>query len=499
MPVRRARDLDWQQLHAAVIARVALIAVGAIACGDVLPPTVTAVTVTPSSTNLIAGETVQLDAETRVEGDVLVDDRVIEWTTSDATVASVSSTGLVSALAPGVAVTITATSEGQSAGAEIVVTGPPVTMQIVNAPRWPMIIGAKAPLVADLRDANGTEVVGPTVTWTSTNALAAPVSAKGEVTAKLADETATIHATYGELASEATVTTVPGIVTGIKDIHNFIRTCPDADPVFAQIKSDFVLRENAVVLTKPLACGTTYAMTPTAQMTDELIAYQVLRIAYYMSEGTEGKLPWTQLSLYAWMKSAIGGINFKTEPGQLYCCDLIEGKRYFSMSRLDDFNRGQKRDWPGLALSFDFFLHEIRHTDGPGHTTGCPAFPNASGPAGCDATYDLAYLGSYGMQYWLNSRWASSFPVSSAVSVAFSAAQAESESAANRRILVFMQGTETARAQIGSRRWIYVEMRQNIPLTRFAFGLALSGHEQAHGRCLRLRPPRLRFRWHRTR
>jgi hypothetical protein len=125
-----------------------------------------------------------------------------------------------------------------------------------------------------------------------------------------------------------------------------------------------------------------------------------------MSAGTEGRLPWTTRSLYDWMKTAIAGINFKTAPGQLYCCDVIEGRHYFSMSRLDDFNRNGKRDWTGLSSSLDFFLHEIRHTDGPGHTNGCPAFPDPMGPFGCDATYDLAYLGSYGVQHWLHAGWA---------------------------------------------------------------------------------------------
>lgn len=386
-----------------------VVALGAMACGDVLPPSVSAVTVAPTTANLITGETIQLGAEARIDANTVVDDRVIEWTSDNPTVASVSSTGVVTAVAPGAAVTITATSEGASASAMIVVTGPVVSMEIIDVPRWPMIIRAKAPLVADLRDANGAAVLGRTVTWTSTEPTVAAVSTTGEVTAKLLGPPATIRATYAALFDEATITTAPGIVTGIDDIHAFIDRCPDSDPAFSTIKSDFVLRENGVVLTTPLACGATYTTTPVPQVSDELIAYQVLRIARYMSDGTAGHLPWTQHSLYDWMKGAFGGINFKTEPGQLYCCDLIEGKRYFSMSRHDEFNRGQKRDWPGLASSLDFFLHEIRHTDGPGHTTGCPAFPGSTGPAGCDATYDLSYLGSYGVQYWLNSNWASSF------------------------------------------------------------------------------------------
>ncbi|MGE5731533.1 MAG: hypothetical protein ACM37U_06330, partial [Gemmatimonas sp.] len=130
--------------------------------------------------------------------------------------------------------------------------------------------------------------------------------------------------------------------------------------------------------------------------------------AFYMSQGTEGKLPWTTKSLYAWMASDIAGVNLKTAPGQLYCCDIINGKRYFSTSRQDATQRDVKRTWIGISGSVNFYAHEIRHADAgaPGHTTGCPAFPLPTDPAGCDATYDLANLGSYGVQYWLESHWA---------------------------------------------------------------------------------------------
>lgn len=411
MHVRDRRHLDRYQLHTplSVRARLGLAAIIALgACGDVMPRPVASVTVTPPQAYLIVGETAQLVAETRVDEATVVDDRELVWSVDDPASATVSPSGLVTALAPDAALTITASSEGKTATANIVITGPVESIAIAGAPTSPMIIGAIAPLTAELRDASGALVLGRTVSWTSNQPAVATVSASGRVTARDVGGPVTIGAAYGSLTADAQVTTASGIVTGIADIHRLIATCPTDDPAFATVKADFELRQNGVVLTTPLTC-TSYATAPTSVLTDELIAYQVLRIAFHMSEGTTGKLPWTSRSLYDWMKSAIAGINFKTEPGQLYCCDLIDGKRYFSMSRLDDFNRDQKRDWPGLASSLDFFLHEIRHTDGPGHTTGCPAFPNATGPAGCDATYDVTNLGSYGLQYWLNSNWATSF------------------------------------------------------------------------------------------
>lgn len=417
MYVRDRWCLDRHQLHATLSfgvigprpMLVMMVALGAVTCGDVLPPAVIAVTVTPPTAALIAGETVQLAAETWIDPTMVVDDRELIWSVSDPAIAAISATGLVTAVAPGPPVTITARSEGQTGTAMVVVTGPVASIAIGGAPRWPMIVRASARLTAELRDASGTAVVGRTIRWSSSDPAVAAVSETGVVTAQALGGPATITAAYGDHVAETRVTTALGIITGITSIHSFIQTCPPSDPAFDAIKADFELRENGVVLTRPLTCGSTYSTTPIIELSDELIAYQVLRIAYHMSEGTAGKLPWTSRPLYDWMKSAIAGINFKTEPGQLYCCDLIDGKRYFSMSRLDDFNREQKRDWPGLASSLDFFLHEIRHTDGPAHTTGCPAFPTPTGPAGCDATYDLSYLGSYGVQYWLNAHWATSF------------------------------------------------------------------------------------------
>ena len=201
----------------------------------------------------------------------------------------------------------------------------------------------------------------------------------------------------------------PSVVnTGILDIRNFLERCPTNDIVYHQIRQDFELRLDDQVITSTITCTEPFSTLPISQLTNELIALQIFRTAYYMDIGTEGKLPWTQKSLYAWMKTNVSGVNFKTAPGQLYCCDRIDGKLYFSTSLQDDWQREFKRTWPGIASSLAFYAHEIRHADNdaPRHTTGCVAFPLPTDPPGCDATYDLNNLGSYGVQYWLQSNWA---------------------------------------------------------------------------------------------
>lgn len=200
----------------------------------------------------------------------------------------------------------------------------------------------------------------------------------------------------------------PFIQTGIGDIRNFLEQCPTTDPAYAHITHDFALYLEGSPDTTPITCTEPISSLPIDQLTDELIALQVMRTAYYMGMGTAGYLPWTPKGLYAWMTGNVAGVNFKMAAGQLYCCDSINGRLYISDSLLDASTRNDNRTWIGISDTLNYFAHEIRHADpgSPGHTNGCPAFPLPTDPLGCDFTYDLQNLGAYGVQYWLESKWA---------------------------------------------------------------------------------------------
>jgi len=201
------------------------------------------------------------------------------------------------------------------------------------------------------------------------------------------------------------------VATGITNIQDFLTKCPQNDPAYNQIRQDFELRANGVLISYPIPCTEPITAIPIAQYTDELIALQTLRIAYYMGMGTAGKLPWTSKDLYSWMKGNVSGINLKTTPGLYYCCDVINGKKYISFSRKDDLYRDFTRDWTGFAGYLSLYAHETRHADpnDPGHTTGCPPFPLPTDTKGCDAAYDLNNLGGYGVDHWLNANFASGY------------------------------------------------------------------------------------------
>ncbi len=119
-----------QQVFSQISAVVAL--VGLTACGDsgsgiritgANPGAVAGVIVSPSSASITVGLTVQM-AATLVDGQGNEVSGDVSWTSSDPTVASVDSGGLVTGLVAG-AETITATSNTISGGAIVTVVNPP--------------------------------------------------------------------------------------------------------------------------------------------------------------------------------------------------------------------------------------------------------------------------------------------------------------------------------------------------------------------------------------
>jgi len=87
---------------------------------------VASVTVSPASSNVTAGQTVQLTATLNDGAGKVVTNRPITWASSNSAMATVSGSGLVSAVRAG-SPTITATSDGVPGTAAVTVTTPTVT------------------------------------------------------------------------------------------------------------------------------------------------------------------------------------------------------------------------------------------------------------------------------------------------------------------------------------------------------------------------------------
>ena len=84
-------------------------------------------------------------------------------------------------------------------------------------------LGATVQLSAEVRDQNGQVMTGATVTWASSAAAVATVSASGLVTA-VADGSATITATAGSASGSATVTVAQEVsaVAVVPDTATFV-------------------------------------------------------------------------------------------------------------------------------------------------------------------------------------------------------------------------------------------------------------------------------------
>lgn len=114
-----------------------------------LPPTVATVTVTAAnSTPLVPGATVQMFAQALTAAGADVPGAAISWSSAAAGTATVSATGLVTAVAPGTA-TITATVGGKSGSATVTVT-PPATLIVPGdsaVPGTPLVVTVRGPRV----------------------------------------------------------------------------------------------------------------------------------------------------------------------------------------------------------------------------------------------------------------------------------------------------------------------------------------------------------------
>src|SRR5437763_1492493 len=170
---------------------------------------VASVDVTPPTATVQAGQTVQLTATPRDANGAALSGRAVTWSSSNTSVATVSSAGLVSGVTPGSA-TITATSEGKSGTASVTVTNVPVASVDVTPPTATVQAGQTVQLSATPRDANGAALSGRTVTWSSSNTSVATVSSAGLVSG-VTPGSATITATSEGKSGTAsvTVTSVP--------------------------------------------------------------------------------------------------------------------------------------------------------------------------------------------------------------------------------------------------------------------------------------------------
>lgn len=140
------------------------------------------VAVAPLTGDIPLGTSRQLAANVLDASGQAIAGRVVTWASSNSSIATVSVSGLVSAVALGRA-TITASVEGKQGIATVDVVDPVATVRITPLVVPTLRVGGKVQLAATGLNAAGQPLSGRPVNWTSTNPNVASVSATGEVTA----------------------------------------------------------------------------------------------------------------------------------------------------------------------------------------------------------------------------------------------------------------------------------------------------------------------------
>lgn len=170
----------------------------------VKPVAVTGITLSETKAELEIGKKLQLTATVAPDN---ATDKEVVWSTSDASVATVSETGLVEAIAPGTAVITCTSHDGSNITAECTITVNPVLLTSItlNETKAELEIGDKLQLTATVAPDNATD---KEVVWSTSDASIATVSETGLVEA-IASGTAVITCTShdgGNITAQCAIT-----------------------------------------------------------------------------------------------------------------------------------------------------------------------------------------------------------------------------------------------------------------------------------------------------
>ncbi len=198
------------QLLNGLIAIVAL--AFAVGCrGFFVNPTLSTLTVGPTTPTFQQGSTLQM-AATGTFNDGTTQDLTSKafWSTSDSTIASINTTGLVTGVSPGQA-TITAASGTVSGSTTITIALANITSIAVTPTSSTKTEGSTQQYKAVATLAGGTtQDITSSVTWATSNPSAGTIDSSGLFTTVTTgippDQTTTITATSGLITGQATLT-----------------------------------------------------------------------------------------------------------------------------------------------------------------------------------------------------------------------------------------------------------------------------------------------------
>ena len=201
----------------------------AIACSDDSPAgpettPVASLTVSPANKSLVVGTTATLTAALADADGRPITGRPVAWSSNRNDVATVTSGGVVTAVAAGTA-TIEAASEGKRGTAVITVTRIPVARIDITPSTLPLVEGESDNLTALAKDANGAVIEDRAITWRSSDLTIASIDASGRVTAIRAGTAAMTAETEGKTATaQVTVSAVPVATVDVSGLPALLET-----------------------------------------------------------------------------------------------------------------------------------------------------------------------------------------------------------------------------------------------------------------------------------
>jgi hypothetical protein len=171
------------------------------------PAPVASVSVDPPTSSLIVGATQSFTATTKDASGNTLTGRTVTWSSSDPSIASVTSGGVAAAVAPGTA-TITATSESKTGSAAVTVSAAVATVSLTLSYSI-VTAGQSVDVQAVPRDAAGAALANRAVTLSSSDLTIATVTPDGFLSTLAAGTVSITAAVEGKTASKQLVVQPP--------------------------------------------------------------------------------------------------------------------------------------------------------------------------------------------------------------------------------------------------------------------------------------------------
>ena len=169
-------------------------------------PIPTAITISPKNLSFDAlGQTSEISVTVHAQNGTVMAGASVTWTTSDPSIATVSSSGLATSIANGNA-TIKATAGSINGTSNVTVSQTAAIMELSDTVLTLSGLSDTIQVTAKIKDSNGNEIIGVPVIWETSDPTIATVSNSGLVNAVIGKNgTATITATSESLSKSLVV------------------------------------------------------------------------------------------------------------------------------------------------------------------------------------------------------------------------------------------------------------------------------------------------------